>query len=172
MVDGADMRVVDGLLAAGRLPALARFRARGASVSFPTPADVIEEAVWPSLVSGEPPGDHASSFLREFDPATMGLGGTRGADVEPFWLHLPDRGNGGLVLEAPQIHLHPDSRAEQVCGWNAWSAPHRAVHSSAELRRELRAFRPARRVEEFARPPTGEDERALSDVLVRNAAVR
>src|SRR5206468_6846142 len=40
LVDGADLRVVDSLLAAGRLPALARFRARAATVSFDTPADV------------------------------------------------------------------------------------------------------------------------------------
>src|SRR5204862_2718786 len=165
LVDGADLRVVDSLLAAGRLPAIERFRANAASVSFPTPTDVIEEAVWPSLLSGMPPGDHANAFFREFDPSTMGLRVTREPNVEPFWLHLPDRGSGGLVMEAPQLHLHPDSKAEQVCGWHHWSAPHRAVHTSAALRRGLRPFQPARRVEEFTRPPTDEDERALSDVL-------
>ena len=172
LADGADLRVVDSLLAADRLPAMARFSARAATVSFDTPADVVEEAVWPALLSGQPPGDHAASFFRQFDPATMGLRDSREPEIEPWWLHLPDRGSGGLVIEAPQLHPHPDSRADQVCGWNAWSAPHRAVYTSATLRRDLRRFPPAGRPEEFTRAPAEQDERALSDVLVRNALTR
>lgn len=172
LVDGADRRVVDALLDTGRLPALAALRARGTSVAFDTVADVIEEAVWPSLLSGQPPGDHAALFFREFDPVTMGLRPSREADVEPFWLHLPDQGAGGLVLEAPQLHLHPRSRAEQTCGWHHWSAPHAPAYSSPRLRRDLREHRPPRALAEFDHPPTLDDERRLSRDLVTSAAVR
>jgi predicted AlkP superfamily phosphohydrolase/phosphomutase len=173
VLDGGDWRVVESLDASGRLPALRRFRERAATVTFDTPADVVEEAVWPSLLSGLPPGDHASYFFYAFEPETMGLEFRREADIEPFWLHLPGRGAGALVLDPPQMHPHAASAADQSCGWHLWSSPHRrAVYSSAELRRALGPFRPPTTLTEFDHPPTEDDERRLGRVLVDSVALR
>jgi predicted AlkP superfamily phosphohydrolase/phosphomutase len=167
-VDGADGRVLSELMAAGRMPVLESLRARGATVTSETIGGVFEEAVWPTVFSGTGLGDHGSQHFVHFDPNTHGLHLEREpAGLEPFWLHLPDRGRDVLAIDLPQVHPHPDSRAEHICCWSAWSAPHRPVAVPKGLAAELGKVTTHEWLHEFAAPPTAEDERQFS---VRSAA--
>lgn len=160
-LDGGDDAVIDALMGAGRLPHLASLAARGSVVRFDTLGEALEEGVWPTLLSGTGAGDHAMSHFTRFDPATMGLRHRREDTVEPFWLHLPGRGRGGLVLDAPELHPHPASAAEESCGALRWAPPHRPQATTRSLRRLLDGLH-AERLGEFAHPPTLAEERALS----------
>jgi predicted AlkP superfamily phosphohydrolase/phosphomutase len=163
VLDGADHRVLRELLAAGRLPVLAGLRARGASVTAETVGGVFEEAVWPTVFSGMRLGDHTSQHFVHFEPATHGLRIEREPQaLEPFWLHLPDRGREVLAVDVPQIHPHPDSQAAEVCCWSAWSAPHRPVASPRSLLSELGSTGTAGWLHEFDALPSLDDERRFS----------
>lgn len=160
LLDGGDASVVQSLLDAGRLPALGRLRARGATIRISTMGEALEESTAPALLAGSRLGDVGVVHFHAFDPPTMGLRFEREVNVEPFWLHLPGRGDGVSVLDLPQVHPHPDARARHVCAWNAFSPPHRAFAAPPSVLRDLPA--PTSGLTEFERPPTLEDEQALS----------
>lgn len=173
VVDGGDDRVLSDLMGAGRLPALADFRRRGAEVGIDTVGHVLEGCVWPSLLSGRPIGDHALAHVVEFEPETMGLRVRREADVEPFWLHLPDRGQGALVVDPPEMHPHPASRADESCSWYVVDPPHGPFFTSATLERTLRPLRkPLVLRDPPERPLPFEEEQRMSRALAESIAFR
>jgi predicted AlkP superfamily phosphohydrolase/phosphomutase len=167
-LNGVDDRVVDALMAAGRLPHLAALARRGSVVRFDTLGEALADGVWPTLLSGSGAGDHGIAHFTRFEPATMGLRQQREGEVEPFWLHLPGRGRGGLVLDAPGIHPHPASAADASCGLLDLAPPHRPVTTTRSLRRLLAGLH-AERIAEFDHPPTLAEERALSARLAGRA---
>ena len=171
-VDGGDERIVDRLLAAGRLPYLADFLAHGSRVAMETLGDTLEECVWGPLLAGVPPGDHALTHFLEFDAATQGLRLRRESVLEPFWIHLGERGRGCLAFDVPESHPHPASRADEVCGWSEVSPSHRPLFTSAEVRAQVRlAGRPSNLAEPTAEL-TPESERRLVAGLIANQARR
>jgi hypothetical protein len=63
-VDGAGWPLLDPLLAAGELPALAALVARGATAELDTVEPVVSPVVWTSIASGRSPNAHGvTSFL-------------------------------------------------------------------------------------------------------------
>jgi hypothetical protein len=57
-IDGADWRVADPLLAAGRLPNLAQLLARGSRASLDTLPDSNSAVIWATIYSGKAPAEH------------------------------------------------------------------------------------------------------------------
>ena len=162
-LDGADHRVIESLLSAGRLPALDALRRRGATIHADTIGGYFEESVWPSVFTGEPLGDHGAQHFVRFDASSHGLILERErADLEPFWMHLPDRGRGVLAVDVPQVHPTAESNADHACGWSGWSAPHRPLYQPRSLRRELGRSDAHRWMHEFDHEPSFADERAFS----------
>src|SRR5688572_33217986 len=53
-IDGASFRVLDPLLAAGRLPAFASLRERGASGVLRSENPMISPALWTTIATGRP----------------------------------------------------------------------------------------------------------------------
>jgi len=63
-IDGASFRVLDPLLAAGRLPAFASLRERGASGVLRSENPMISPALWTTLATGRPRREHGiTGFL-------------------------------------------------------------------------------------------------------------
>jgi predicted AlkP superfamily phosphohydrolase/phosphomutase len=175
-LDGGDDRILAELMDAGRLPALASIRQRGAAVPLETEADVMPEAAWPVLVSGAGPQEDDMFHFYTFDPETMEVRFRReaGPEREPFWLHLPGRGEGALVSEIPELHPHPESRAEESCCWHSHAPAHRPFFTSRRLAGTLRAHGSplALTDPDYSRAPSLEHDLALADRLVRSAGYR
>jgi hypothetical protein len=57
-VDGAEWRVIDGLVAEGALPAFAALEARGVTAEFETVEPVVSPVVWTSIATGRTPEHH------------------------------------------------------------------------------------------------------------------
>ncbi|MGD2070650.1 MAG: alkaline phosphatase family protein [Gemmatimonadota bacterium] len=71
-LDGFDPRVAERLMAAGRLPALARLRSRGGYARLNTTAPAQTPVAWSTLAVGSNPGGHGIfDFLRR-NPETYG----------------------------------------------------------------------------------------------------
>lgn len=171
-LDGADDRVVRRLIDQGRLPALAELSAHGVSVSIETEGVVMPECVWSPALTGGSVGDQAFVHFHEFEPETMGLRFQREAhELEPFWLHLPGRGAGGVVLDAPDLHPHPSSCAEESCCWHQHDPPHRPFATSRALRRLLGRPRRLPHPPEDLHPSLA-GEREISQQLVASAGRR
>ena len=170
-LDGGDPGLISKLAVAGRLPALQALRERGALVRAPTPGRLLDLSVWTPLLTGLPIGDHANVHFEEFDPDTMGTRFRREGVLSPLWDHLPERGAGALVLDAPEVHVSSVSAAVQTCGWHAHAPPHRPVITDRVLAARLAAQ---------GRPPAlgnatkvgPEAEAAASDHLVASATFR
>jgi tetratricopeptide (TPR) repeat protein len=57
-IDGADWLAIDPLIAAGRLPALARLRARGRTGTLVATPPLVSPIVWTTIATGRRPEDH------------------------------------------------------------------------------------------------------------------
>lgn len=172
-LNGGDVRVASDLMEAGRLPVLSSLRERGASTHVDVAGGLVTECVWGSLLTGQPPGEFALVFPG-WVPETMSLSFRREpvAAHEPWWLHLPDRGRGVLVLDPPDLHPHPASHADEVCGWNVLEPPHDPYFTNPALRRALGSFEEPPPLRDPPRPRSREEERAASKAVCESAALR
>lgn len=71
--DSADWRILDPLLAAGRLPTLASLVQRGCRANLATVAPVLSPAVWTTAITGKLPCTHGVLGFIEPDPSTGGV---------------------------------------------------------------------------------------------------
>jgi predicted AlkP superfamily phosphohydrolase/phosphomutase len=172
-LNGGDVRVASDLMGAGRLPVLSALRERGVAAQIDIAGDLVTECAWASLLTGQPPGEFALIFPG-WVPETMSLAFRREPVPahEPWWLHLPDRGRGVLVLDPPDFHPHPASQADEACGWSVLEPPHDPYFTSAGLRHELASFSQPLPLRDPKRPPTRAEERAVSKAFCESAALR
>jgi predicted AlkP superfamily phosphohydrolase/phosphomutase len=172
-LNGGDARVASELMAAGRLPVFSSLRERGAAVRLDVAGDLVTESVWASLLTGRAHGEFGLLFPG-FEPETMSPRFQREPDPahEPWWLYLPDRGRGVLVLDPPDFHPHPASRADEVCGWNVLEPPHDPYFTTETVRRALASFDRPPPLRDPSRPLSRSEERAVSKAFCESAAVR
>lgn len=71
--DSADWRILDPLLAAGRLPSLASLVQQGCRGNLATVAPVLSPAVWTSAITGKLPCQHGVLGFMEPDPSSGGV---------------------------------------------------------------------------------------------------
>ena len=57
-LDGADWSIIDPLVAAGRLPILARLRARGRTATLIAAPPLLSPIIWTTIATGRHPDDH------------------------------------------------------------------------------------------------------------------
>jgi tetratricopeptide (TPR) repeat protein len=63
-IDGADWKIIDGLVAAGRMPNLARLRERGTSGPIQTLTDFpLSPVIWTSVATGKTPAKHGITWF-------------------------------------------------------------------------------------------------------------
>lgn len=172
-LNGGDVRVTSELMAAGRLPVLSSLRESGAAVRMDVSGDLVTESVWASLLTGQPHGEFGLVFPG-FAPETMSLRFQREPNPahEPWWLCLPDRGRGVLVLDPPDFHPHPASYADEACGWNVLEPPHDPYFTTAALGQALASFDRPATLRDPNRHRSRIEERAVSNAFCESAAVR
>ena len=169
-VDGADDDLLVELAETGRMPALGQLVGRGTTVTMETPGDIFDLGVWPMLVTGQPPGNHALAHFLEFEAPTMGVHVRRETELEPFWLHLPERGGGVVALDVPEIHPTADWEAEGTCCWHGYAPPHPALITSKRLRRALSPLGPPPELTSPRRPASAAEEDQVAAMLGRAVA--
>ena len=69
-LDGADWEIIDPLIAAGRLPVLARLRQRGAWGNMKTMSPALSPLLWTTVATGKPPEQHGIIDFLVKDPQT------------------------------------------------------------------------------------------------------
>jgi predicted AlkP superfamily phosphohydrolase/phosphomutase/tetratricopeptide (TPR) repeat protein len=92
--DSADWRILDPLLAAGRLPSLASLVEHGCRANLATVTPVLSPAVWTSAITGKLPFQHGVLGFIEPDPSTGGVRptGTHTRNGAALWNILSHHG--------------------------------------------------------------------------------
>jgi predicted AlkP superfamily phosphohydrolase/phosphomutase/Flp pilus assembly protein TadD len=86
-LDGADWRLLDGYLAAGRMPELARLVAEGRSGVLESQEPALSPLLWTTMMTGVSPLEHGILDFTRRDPATGALAPISSADrrVPAVW---------------------------------------------------------------------------------------
>jgi tetratricopeptide (TPR) repeat protein len=69
-LDGADWQILDPLIAAGKLPALARLKQGGAWANLRSMDPMLSPLLWTTLATGKPPEEHGVMDFMVPDPQT------------------------------------------------------------------------------------------------------
>ena len=114
-----DIRRIDELSHAGRLPHLARLRARAATVELHTDDDFRAESPWNEFANGR-----RAASMRYWTTVTFAADTydayMRGApDVEPFYAFGAD--TTVVAFDVPKVIRSPNVDGVQVLGWGAHS---------------------------------------------------
>lgn len=159
--DAASVAVLERMLAAGRLPTVARLRDRGIWHDLHAPATQFAAGAQYTLYSGVPVEDHGLFYPFQWSPDEQRV---RYMDAFPapttVWERLGRTGTRTLAVD-PYESRQPEEAAPgvQVCGWQLhdrvvlqqWSSPPRAYD------RLERLFGPPEPVDEvFGRHQVGE----------------
>lgn len=156
VLDAASGRLLDELVAEGRMPVLAELRRRGRTVPLRTPSALMTASTYDTLWSGLDPSQHGLYNPFQWSPGEQRVRFVTAFPRSPsFWEHLAGAGGRSVVVdpyEAP-----PPERLTGVCvsGWQfsnrvvmrRWSRPSDALHA---LERRHGRGRPAEEV--FGRP--------------------
>ena len=120
-IDAAEWWYLERLLDAGRLPNLARLRARAAEATLRTPAPYRSEMVWARFLSGDEPLEAKEwPTAVGFDPATYAMETKLASAARPFFADL---GPSKKVIALDLIHSRPADGVEglQVVAWGSHS---------------------------------------------------
>ena len=120
VIDAADWTYLERLLDEGRLPNIARLRARSAEATISTPKAFRSELVWARFLSGAEPLDRREwPVCVTFDPETYTTATNAASTRDPFFAF----GDGTKVIALDLIHSSPSEVVEgiQVVGWGSHS---------------------------------------------------
>ena len=168
--DTASLPLVERLLEAGRLPALAELRQRGHPSRLDRPGMQIEAGAYQTLYSGQPLGEHGLYFPFQWSPAEQRLRYIHSFSAPPaLWERLAAAGRRSLVVDPYEARLPERTAGIHLSGLQfvnrfvlpAWTAPR------GSRRRLLRRIGRAPLVEEVFGRPTLSGLRELRKRLLR-----
>jgi predicted AlkP superfamily phosphohydrolase/phosphomutase len=175
--DSASLAVLERMLAAGRLPALAALRERGRHTPLETPAADFAAGAFHTLYSGTRLGDHGLFYPFQFDPAA-GRARYATAFEAPvaIWERLARSGLSTLAIDPYESRPPREWRGKLACGVGfrdrvvlpRWTQP-RSISRAAP--------RGPQATEIFGRPTTAELLRLRAKLIaaperVASAAIR
>lgn len=107
--DGATFDIIRPLAAQGKMPALARFLAGGASGRLESTIPAVTPVAWTSMTTGCNPGRHGIFDGHQYDPASgrMRFASAAMRRVPPLWSLLSARGLRPGVMNVP-VTYPPD----------------------------------------------------------------
>lgn len=133
--DAASIRVLDRLLAAGRLPNLAGLLSGGRRVELETPAVDFAAGAFYSLYSGVELGDHGIFYPFQWSAAAQRARYVTAFEAPPaVWENLARSGLRTLAIDPYESRPPSDANGVFVCGWGftdrvvlpRWSRPRAA----------------------------------------------
>jgi len=133
--DAASVAVVDRMLAAGRLPALAGLIERGERMALQTPADHFAAGAFHTLYSGVELADHGLFYPFQWDAAEQRARYMTAFPAPPaVWERLARAGRRTLAIDPYESRPPSDWLGTYVCGWGfrdrvvlpRWSLPREA----------------------------------------------
>jgi predicted AlkP superfamily phosphohydrolase/phosphomutase len=104
---------------AGELPVLARALSEGVLHRLRIDPDCLNGSVWPTALTGCPPGVHGFYQDLRFDADAMRLRRVTEQDLpfQPFYRALQPAGLRTLAVDVP--HVHPARRGVEIVNWNS-----------------------------------------------------
>lgn len=158
--DAASVALLDRMLAAGRLPALAGLIARGRRVELATPAAHFAAGAFHTLYSGVELADHGLFYPFQWDAQAQRARYMTAFPAPPaIWERLARAGRRTLAIDPYESRPPRDWQGTYVCGWQfvdrvvlpRWSLPRGAAATLAR-----RHGRGPHATEVFGRPTAGE----------------
>lgn len=120
VIDAAEWSYLERLLDDGRLPNIARLRARAVEARIDTPVAFRSELVWARFLhAAEPLEEREWPVCITFDPSTYATGTNTASRRPPFFA----LGDGTKVVTLDLIHHAPSTEVDgvQVIGWGSHS---------------------------------------------------
>jgi len=154
-----------------RLPNFRRLLQDGAVLETESPGHIASASVWPTFMSGLPPGHHGHYFPFQWHAEHMAFSRTNkkrwsnAIDFEPFWYDIARRGIACMVLDPTQILPHADVPCLEIVNWSTQSTG-RAFASEPVVLKQLRR--------RFGRRPIGKEvqvakTRPMTEAIRRRA---
>ncbi|HET7738988.1 MAG TPA: alkaline phosphatase family protein [Tepidiformaceae bacterium] len=138
-LEALDLALLGRLMAAGRLPNLARTAEEWQHATVASDGHALSGSVWASFAAGTGPGDHGQFYSRQWVPgeARYAAEGERDFGYEPFWAALRGTGKRSVVLDVPDT---PAIRAPGFRSFYGWGVAHDVPDSSwpASFLKEVR----------------------------------
>jgi len=141
-LDAACERVLDPLVAAGDLPALAELLDDGASGPLESQVPPWTASAWPSLYTGTNPGKHGVFGFLAFEGYDWSVVDATDVRQPPLWQLLDHHGLSSVVVNVPVTHPARPFDGALVPGYTAPDEPE--CHPAGlldDLRAELGGYR-------------------------------
>lgn len=136
-LDAADRRLVETLMAEGRLPTLKRLSEQGARGSLLPLPGLGDDAVWTSFATGVGPGVHGRFYHMRFEQEQFVQHVREGVLRSPFWEELADRGLRVAVIDVPKSPLGRIGNGVAIADWMSHGPDYsRTVTRKPELRQQ------------------------------------
>lgn len=120
-LDAATPSLIEQWTDDGTLPNLRQLRDRGAYGRLASTADLLTSSVWPSFLTGLPPGEHGAYHYIQWRPQQMRMRrwNPEWIDLTPFWRPLSEAGPRVIALDVPCAE--PPSRLNgiEISNWAA-----------------------------------------------------
>jgi len=167
--DAASVAVVERMLAAGRLPALAGLIERGRRLELATPAEHFAAGAFHTLYSGVPLGDHGLFYPFQWDAGSQRARYATAFEAPAaIWERLARAGRRTLAIDPYECRPPREWLGTYVCGWQfvdrvvlpRWSLPRDAG------RRLARSHGAGPHATEIFGRPAARELLALRDKLV------
>lgn len=175
VIDAAEQSILRQLMASGRAPVLAELASRGLELPLRSDADVMDGAVFQTMLTGAGPGVHGMYKYRQLVPGTYRYEFSR-ADATPVpqvWQELSARGRRCCLFDVPKTFPSADFDGVLVSAWSAYSAAHKPASIPGGLLRELQqryGSHPQPKQESIPLSPPRYEQ--IRDRLVRAAHLR
>jgi predicted AlkP superfamily phosphohydrolase/phosphomutase len=164
--DGASFRMIDPLLAAGKLPHLAGLIERGLRAPLESTLIPISSAAWPAATTGRGPGETGvfSFFAPVPGSYELALVSSRSNRAPPLWRILTARGVPSFVFGVPLTYPPEPILGTMVCGMLAPPGADFAWPGGLAERLRARGFRPDLEPWHEEREATREEAEAQLDL--------
>jgi predicted AlkP superfamily phosphohydrolase/phosphomutase len=102
-------------------------------------AELLHAAVWPTVYTGTPPGEHGVYYHLQWDPGSMRLRPINDwLYCEPFWYELERRGRRVVAFDVPMSWPSRLAQGLEITDWGTHDSMTRFSTSRPELAADIR----------------------------------